>query len=81
MEKLTGHKAHPWLRRGLFFSHRDFEMILDLYEKKEPFYLYTGRGPSSDSLHLGMSLPLCCLISLSCASLLSFPLFAPLRLG
>lgn len=21
-EKLTGHKAHPFLRRGLFFSHR-----------------------------------------------------------
>ncbi len=45
MERLTGKKAHPWLRRGMFFSHRDFEAILDAYEKGQPFYLYTGRGP------------------------------------
>jgi len=25
MESLTGKKAHPWLRRGMFFSHRDLE--------------------------------------------------------
>jgi tryptophanyl-tRNA synthetase len=29
MEKLTGKPAHPWLRRGMFFSHRDFNLILD----------------------------------------------------
>ena len=57
MEKLTGKKAHPWLRRGIFFSHRDFELILDLYEAKKPFYLYTGRGPSSDALHMGHLIP------------------------
>lgn len=57
MEKLTGRKAHPWLRRGLFFSHRDLSLILDLYEAGKPFYLYTGRGPSSDSLHLGHLVP------------------------
>ena len=51
MEKLTGREAHPWLRRGIFFSHRDLNHILDLYEKGEKFYIYTGRGPSSDSLH------------------------------
>lgn len=33
------------------------EHILDMYEKGEPFYLYTGRGPSSDSLHLGHLVP------------------------
>lgn len=48
---------HPWLRRGIFFSHRDFEQILDLYEQKKPFYLYTGRGPSSDALHMGHLIP------------------------
>jgi tryptophanyl-tRNA synthetase len=47
MERLTGKTAHPWLRRGIFFSHRDFELILDAYEKGQPFYLYTGRGPRS----------------------------------
>ncbi|GAB5372317.1 hypothetical protein AAMO2058_001654900 [Amorphochlora amoebiformis] len=56
-EKLTGREAHPWLRRGLFYSHRDFEFILDLYEQKKPFYLYTGRGPSSASLHMGHLIP------------------------
>lgn len=57
MERLTGHKAHRFLRRGLFFSHREFDKVLDLYEAGTPFYLYTGRGPSSDSLHLGHLIP------------------------
>ncbi|PGH19524.1 tryptophan-tRNA ligase [Polytolypa hystricis UAMH7299] len=56
-ETLTGHKPHRWLRRGLFFSHRDFDKILDKYERGEPFFLYTGRGPSSDALHLGHTIP------------------------
>ncbi|KAK2883376.1 hypothetical protein FQN49_000016 [Arthroderma sp. PD_2] len=56
-ERLTGHKPHRWLRRGLFFSHRDFDRILDKYEYGEPFFLYTGRGPSSDALHLGHTIP------------------------
>lgn len=32
-------------------------MILDLYEQKKPFYLYTGRGPSSESMHIGHMIP------------------------
>jgi len=31
--------------------------ILDLYEKGKPFYLYTGRGPSSEALHFGHLMP------------------------
>lgn len=31
--------------------------ILDLYEAGKRFYLYTGRGPSSDALHLGHLVP------------------------
>ena len=31
--------------------------ILNLYENKKPFYLYTGRGPSSESMHLGHLIP------------------------
>lgn len=31
--------------------------LLDLYEAGKKFYLYTGRGPSSDSLHLGHLIP------------------------
>lgn len=37
--------------------HRDFASILDRHEKKKPFYLYTGRGPSSDSMHMGHMIP------------------------
>jgi len=56
-EKVTGQKPHRWLRRGLFFSHRDFNKILDLHEKGEPWFLYTGRGPSSGSMHIGHTIP------------------------
>lgn len=57
IEKLTGKKPHRFLRRGIFFSHRDINAMLDLYEKGQKFYLYTGRGPSSESLHLGHVIP------------------------
>lgn len=56
-EKVTGHRAHHWLRRGIFFSHRDLDVILDLYEKGQKFFLYTGRGPSSEALHFGHMVP------------------------
>lgn len=120
MERITGRKCHRFLRRGLFFSHRDLSQLLDLYEKVglgcmcvlcvvvvrvdwsvdsyvgryvrtdgslphlyvnttpthahptnqhtptpppkkhtqgTKFYLYTGRGPSSEALHLGHLIP------------------------
>jgi tryptophanyl-tRNA synthetase len=56
-ERVTGHKPHRWLRRRLFFSHRDLELILDTYERGEDFLLYTGRGPSSDAMHIGHTIP------------------------
>ncbi|KZF19595.1 tryptophanyl-tRNA synthetase [Xylona heveae TC161] len=56
-ERVTGHKAHRFLRRGIVFSHRELDMILDRHEKGEPFFLYTGRGPSSDSMHVGHTVP------------------------
>ncbi|KAK3944115.1 tryptophan--tRNA ligase, cytoplasmic [Diplogelasinospora grovesii] len=56
-ERVTGKKPHRFLRRGIVFSHRDFELILDRYERGEPFFLYTGRGPSSDSVHVGHTIP------------------------
>ncbi|KAI1166297.1 tryptophanyl-tRNA synthetase [Nemania serpens] len=52
-ERVTGHKPHRFLRRQIVFSERDLEVILDRHEKGEPFFLYTGRGPSSDSMHIG----------------------------
>lgn len=56
-EKVTGKKAHHLLKRGVFFSHRDVNTILNLHEAGKPFYLYTGRGPSSESMHLGHLIP------------------------
>jgi tryptophanyl-tRNA synthetase len=55
IEKHAGH-AHLQLRRGLFFSHRDLDTVIDLYEKGTKFVLYTGRGPSGP-VHLGHLVP------------------------
>lgn len=57
IERVTGKKPHRFLRRGIFFSHRDLNELLDMYEQGKKFYLYTGRGPSSDALHLGHCVP------------------------
>lgn len=51
IEKIAG-EIHPYLRRGIFFAHRDLEKILDAYESGEKFFLYTGCGPSGP-IHLG----------------------------
>ncbi|UZJ54331.1 hypothetical protein CBS101457_003651 [Exobasidium rhododendri] len=56
-QRLTGWKPHPLLRRGTFFSHRELDLILNRYEQGKPFYLYTGRGPSSNSMHMGHLIP------------------------
>jgi len=53
--KHTG-DLHLQLRRKLFFSHRDLDSILDLYEEGVKFVLYTGRGPSGP-VHLGHLVP------------------------
>ena len=57
MEAIIKRPVHHFLRRGIFFSHRDLSYILTLYESKKPFFLYTGRGPSSESMHLGHLIP------------------------
>lgn len=49
---------HRYLRRGIFFSHRDFYRIMETISKGKPFFLYTGRGPSSSSLHVGHLIPM-----------------------
>ncbi|MEW5299662.1 MAG: hypothetical protein WDW36_002655 [Sanguina aurantia] len=57
IERVTGRPAHPFLKRGIFFAHRDLEEILECHCQGIPFYLYTGRGPSSEALHLGHLVP------------------------
>ncbi|EOB11170.1 tryptophanyl tRNA synthetase [Nosema bombycis CQ1] len=57
LEILTGSKAHRFFRRNIVFAHRDFDIFLKKAEDKKPIYLYTGRGPSSHSMHLGHTVP------------------------
>ncbi|XP_050372620.1 tryptophan--tRNA ligase, cytoplasmic [Argentina anserina] len=57
VRRLTSRPPHVFLRRDVFFAHRDLNEILDAYERGEKFYLYTGRGPSSEALHLGHLIP------------------------
>eukprot|EP00092_Neocalanus_flemingeri_P008106 GFUD01008746.1.p1 GENE.GFUD01008746.1~~GFUD01008746.1.p1 ORF type:complete len:405 (-),score=93.84 GFUD01008746.1:50-1264(-) len=56
-KKVSGTEPHHFLKRGIFFSHRDLTLILDKVERGEKFYLYTGRGPSSDAMHMGHLIP------------------------
>jgi len=55
IEKHAG-RMHLQLRRKLFFSHRDLDTVIDLYEKGTKFVLYTGRGPSGP-VHIGHLVP------------------------
>ena len=55
MKQITG-EDHFMLRRGIFFSHRDLNLILDNFEKGKKFFLYTGRGPSGNT-HIGHLVP------------------------
>lgn len=56
-EKTTKTKAHHLMRRGVVFSHQDLDKILDCVESGIPVYIYTGRGPSSERMHLGHLIP------------------------
>ncbi len=55
IKRHTG-ELHPFLRRKIFFAHRDLKFVLDEYEKGNKFYLYTGRAPSNE-VHLGHLIP------------------------
>jgi len=58
LKKITEHtgKLHLQLQRHIFFSHRDVDTVLELYEKGIKFVLYTGRGPSGP-VHIGHLVP------------------------
>lgn len=49
-------KCHPLLRRGVYFSHRDFDKWLDAKEKGKKVSVITGRGPS-EKMHIGHLVP------------------------
>jgi len=58
LKKIAEHtgKLHLQLQRHIFFSHRDLDTVLELYEKGTKFVLYTGRGPSGP-VHIGHLVP------------------------
>ncbi|MFH1520303.1 MAG: tryptophan--tRNA ligase [Candidatus Micrarchaeota archaeon] len=56
MKKHSG-QLHLFLKRGFYFSHRDLDLVLNDYEQKKGFFLYTGRKPSGP-LHLGHLTPM-----------------------
>lgn len=49
--------VHQFLRRGIAFSHRGLEDVLTEFTNGRRFYLYTGRGPSAESMHIGHAIP------------------------
>lgn len=56
MKKACG-GMHLLLRRQFFFSHRDLDLVLQDYDQKNGFFLYTGRGPSGP-MHIGHLVPM-----------------------
>lgn len=50
-------KLYPFLTRGIFFSHRDLDILLNKVEADQTPYIYTGRGPSTESMYIGHLIP------------------------
>lgn len=48
--------AHPLLRRGIYFAHRDFDKWLAAHESGKKVSVITGRGPS-EKMHIGHLVP------------------------
>jgi len=55
VERHTG-ELHYFLKRKIFFAHTYLDTVLEQFEKKNKFYLYTGRAPSGP-VHLGHLVP------------------------
>lgn len=58
VKRIVKHSREPhfMLSRNVFFAHRDLNWLLDEYEKKNKFFLYTGRAPSGP-VHVGHLMP------------------------
>ena len=58
LEQVTGQSAHYFLSRQIFFAHQDFDKIIEAVAAGKEVYIYTGRGPSAEALHLGHLIPM-----------------------
>ena len=47
---------HPLLKRGVYFSHRDFDKWLSAVDNNQKVSVLTGRGPS-ERMHIGHLVP------------------------
>lgn len=56
LARLAKGDLHTLIRRKFFVSHRDLNWVLNEYERGNPFFLYTGRGPSGP-VHIGHLMP------------------------
>jgi tryptophanyl-tRNA synthetase len=56
ISKVSRDRMHVMLRRNIFFSHRDLDLILKDYREGRGFFLYTGRAPSM-GMHIGHLVP------------------------
>jgi tryptophanyl-tRNA synthetase len=68
-------KCHPLLRRGIYFSHRDFDKWLSDFDKGKKISVLTGRGPS-DGMHLGHLVPF--LVAKSLQEIFNCEVFIPI---
>ncbi len=58
LNEISGMPIPHFLTRDIFFAHQDFDKILGAKLAGKEIYLYTGRGPSAEALHLGHMLPM-----------------------
>jgi tryptophanyl-tRNA synthetase len=56
LHHLAGGELPPVLTRGIYYSQRDLGPLLDGYAHGQPFFLYSGRGPSGP-LHTSHLVP------------------------
>lgn len=56
ISKISGENMHVMLRRDIFFSHRDLDLVLRDHREGRGFFLYTGRAPSL-GMHIGHLVP------------------------
>lgn len=58
LKDISSEEVSQLLTRQIFFAHQDFDKILAAKKAGKEVYLYTGRGPSAETLHLGHMLPM-----------------------
>ena len=56
LKRLAGNELHMLIRREVFYTHRDLDLIIKDIKEGNGFFLYTGIGPSGP-MHIGHLIP------------------------